>query len=65
MLVVSEICAREYDAREARCRGARIEDWAMGRTEPYSIHRVSGDELEEVDKALVADATVDTFPRAA
>ena len=37
----------------------------MGRTEPYSIHRVSGDELEEVDKALVADATVDTSPRAA
>ena len=31
VLVVSEVCAREYDATEVRSRGTRIEDGAMGR----------------------------------
>ena len=37
VLVVSEVCAREYDAREARSRGARIEDGAMGRPSSRTV----------------------------
>ena len=45
--MVSEVRAREYDASEARSRGARIEDGAMGRPAPCTAVGVAK-EREEI-----------------
>ena len=58
--MVSEVCAREYDATDVRSRGTRIEDGAMGRPSSRTAVGVAK-EREEIIRCHVDGSFEETI----